>query len=115
MGLIPPSPIDARPAKAELVRLSGALMTAGVEFALAAMPVEQKVGRRIGSQERGDSFDPLLHLAYQRRKLHLPHGIAIAVYDSTKGYLASNRFGKNERIEREGQRVVLVSWFSPAK
>jgi hypothetical protein len=93
--------------QAEFVLLRGALTTTGIEFALATMPVQQKVGRRIGGQECCDAFDPFLHLVFQRRELHLPRCKAVAVHDLTKAYLASNRFGEYERVEREGQRVVF--------
>src|SRR5262249_16658548 len=93
--------------QAEFVLLRGALTTAGVEFALATMPVQQKVGRRIGSQECGNAFNPSLHLACQRRELHLPSRIAVAVHDLTKAHLASNRFGEYKRVERQRQHVVF--------
>ena len=83
------------------------LTAAGLEFALAAMPVQHKVGWQIVDQERGDVWDSFLHLAGQRKELHLPRRIAVAVHDLTNGHLASNRFGKYERVERERQRVVF--------
>ena len=93
--------------QAEFVLLRGPLTAAGLEFALATMPVQHKVGRRIVSQECGDVFDPFLHLACQRRELHLQRRMAVAVHDLTKAHLASNRFGEYERVERERQLVVF--------
>ena len=76
------------------------------------MPVQHKVGRRIVGQECGDVLDPFLHLAGQRRELHLQRSVAVAMRDLTKAHLASNRFGEYERVERERQLMVFGEFVS---
>ena len=77
------------------------------EFALAAMSVQHKVRRRIAGQECSDLFDPLSYLTGEGGYLHLQRGVAVAMYDLAQVYLASKRFGQQERVEREQQLVLL--------
>jgi hypothetical protein len=81
-----------------------------LELALAAMAVQHKVRRRITSQECGDVFYPLSHPTDEGEYLHLHRGVAVAVHDFAQVYLASNRFGQQERIEREQQLVFLCKF-----
>jgi hypothetical protein len=69
-----------------------------------------KFGRRIAGQERGDLFDPLSYLTGKGRCLHLQRRMAVAMHDLAQGYLVSNRFGQQERIEREQQLVFLCKF-----
>src|SRR5882672_8334806 len=80
------------------------------ELALAAMSVQDKVRRRIAGQECSDLFDPLSYLTSERGYLHLQRGVAVAMYDLAQVYLASKRFGQQERIEREQQLVFLCKF-----
>src|SRR3981189_2085195 len=80
------------------------------EFALAAMSVQHKVRRRIAGQEGGDLFDPFPYLTGEGRCLHLERGMAIAMHDLAQVYLASKRFGQQERVEHEQQLVFLCKF-----
>ena len=83
------------------------LPAAGLELALDAVPVQDKVGRRGAGEQRGDFFEVLPHFAGQCRGSHLEHGVVIAVHDFAKTNFASEHLGEDERIERQQQPVVL--------
>jgi hypothetical protein len=92
-------------------------MAALLEFALVAMPLQNEVRWRIVCQECGDVLNPFLHLASQRRELHLKRSVVVAVRDLTETHLASNCSGEHERVEREQQLIVfceLVGEFETA-
>ena len=49
------------------------------------------------------------------RSLHLQRGVAVAMHDLTESYLASDRFGQHERVEREQQLVLFGEFVSEFK
>src|ERR1035441_10389544 len=56
--------------QAEVVLLDGYLSAAGLEFALGAVPVQDKVGRRGAGEQPGEFIEALPHFAGQGRGLH---------------------------------------------
>lgn len=74
------------------------------------MSVQHKARRRIAGQECGDLFDPFSYLTGEGRCLHLQRGVAVAMHDLAQVYLASKRFGQQERIERKQQLVFLCKF-----
>src|SRR5579864_8181522 len=79
--------------QAEFILLNTLTATAGLKLALAAMPVQYKLGRRIAGQECRDVLDAPSNLADQGRSLHLQRGAAVAMHDLAESYSASGRFG----------------------
>ena len=71
------------------------------------MPVQHKVGRRIVGQECGDVLESFLYVAGQRRNFHVEGGVVVTMYNFAMAYLASNHFGKHERVERKRPLVVF--------
>src|SRR5208283_3887268 len=65
-----------------------------LQLALAAMSVQYKVRRRIGSHECGDVSDPFLYLPGEGVGLDAQRGVAVAMHDLALAYIASNRFGQ---------------------
>src|ERR1700674_4759259 len=96
--------------QAELILLYTLTAAPSLELALAAMSVQHKVWRRIGDQECGDLFDPFSYLTDEGRCLHLQRGMVVAMHDLAQVYLASKRFGQQERIERQQELVFLCKF-----
>ena len=74
------------------------------------MSVQHQVWRRIAGQECSDLFDPFSYFTGEGRGLHLQRDVAVAMHDLAQVYLASKRFGQQERIERKQQLVFLCKF-----